>query len=93
MLVLVLGHNQIKELGGASLGLMLRFNTSITDLDISANEIGDQGLKLLAECLPSNKVLRNLHLARNRIGAAGVKAEILKSTLYSNFYIANVIGP
>jgi hypothetical protein len=63
-------------------------------MDISANEIRDQGLNLLAECLPSNKGLRNLsfHLARNRIGAAEVKAEILKITLYSNFYMANVIG-
>ena len=50
--MLVLGHNRIGELGAASLGLMLRFNSSITDLDVSGNELGDGGAQVgLVFCL------------------------------------------
>ncbi|WP_375331722.1 hypothetical protein [Candidatus Tisiphia endosymbiont of Temnostethus pusillus] len=55
-------------------------NNSITNLNLSSNQIGDAGAKSLAECLKDNKSITTLKLNNNQIGDAGAKslAECLK---------------
>ena len=37
---------RLGELAAASFGLMLRFNSTLTDLDLSGNSVGDSGAKM-----------------------------------------------
>ena len=62
----------------------LTYNASLTDgvLDLSENDIGDQGLQALAFSLASNTNLRELRLANNNIGDVGL--ETLADSLARN---------
>ena len=51
----------------------LRENT-VTNLDLSFNQIEDTGATALAEALTQNTSLTNLYLSRNQIGDAGATA-------------------
>lgn len=50
-------------------GLML--NTSLVELNLSYNKIGEQGARKIAKILIKNKILTHLNLASNAIGYDG----------------------
>ena len=61
----------------------LKGNTSMKVLDIAANNIGPEGIKVLLEALRGNNTLRNLELGYNPIGEEGAKhlADVVKYDL------------
>lgn len=61
----------------------LKGNTSLKVLDIAANNIGPEGIKVLLEALRGNNTLRNLELGYNPIGEEGAKhlADVVKYDL------------
>ena len=60
--------------GIAALAECLKYNKSLTTLDLSDNRIGDDGATALGECLKYNKSLTTLDLSDNRIGDDGAAA-------------------
>jgi Ran GTPase-activating protein (RanGAP) involved in mRNA processing and transport len=62
-----LGQNHISDIGAQHLAEMLKTNTTITRLWLFYNEIGDQGIKLMADVLAhDNKTLQWLDLRLNK---------------------------
>ena len=49
----------------------LTANTTLTNLDLSENKIGDSGACFLSDAIKVNTVLTNLHLSGNRTGDSG----------------------
>ena len=49
----------------------LEANTTLTQLDLGRNSIGDEGATQVARALKANSTLTQLHLAENGIGAGG----------------------
>ena len=82
--------------GAKSLAECLKYNTSLTTLDLRLNNIGDDGAAALAECLKHNTSLTTLYLHGNGIGDDGVAAlaECLKynKSLTTLDFCGNVIG-
>ena len=82
--------------GAKSLAECLKYNTSLTTLDLRLNNIGDDGAAALAECLKHNTSLTTLYLHGNGIGDDGVAAlaECLKynKSLTTLDFFGNVIG-
>ena len=75
-----------------AVGECLKYNSTLTSLDLTGNEIGDDGAAVLGECLQSNTSLKKLSLDYNGIGADGAAAlgECLKyntslKKLYLNY--------
>ena len=66
--------------GVAALAECLKYNTSLTTLNLHGNKIGDDGAAALAECLKYNRSLTTLNLHGNGIGdyGAAALAECLK---------------
>jgi len=56
--VLKFGGNRATNAGAASVAEMLRKNTVLTHLDLTYNEIRDEGMKVLAEALRFNSNVR-----------------------------------
>ena len=50
------------------------FSPVLNNLDLTGNDIGDDGAKAIAEALKVNPVLTTLDLHNNLIGAEGAKA-------------------
>ena len=46
----------------------MKYNKSLTTLNLGFNEIGDDGAAALGECLKYNKSLTTLDLSDNKIG-------------------------
>ena len=82
--------------GAKSLAECLKYNSSLTTLDLRLNNIGDDGAAALAECLKHNTSLTTLYLHGNGIGDDGVAAlaECLKynKSLTTLDFCGNVIG-
>ena len=57
--------------GADHIGKMLLYNKSITSVDLSINNIKDDGVKMLVEHLMSNATLKQLHLMGNDITSIG----------------------
>ena len=68
--------------GGSALAEALRFNCTLTYLDLQYNNIGDTGAAALGEVLRTNTTLKELYLAANSIGETG--SEALGKGLQSN---------
>ena len=68
--------------GGSALAEALRFNCTLTYLDLQYNNIGDTGAAALGEVLRTNTTLKELYLAANNIGETG--SEALGKGLQSN---------
>ena len=67
----------------------MKVNTSVTNLDLSGNEISDDGVKVIAEALKENTSVTNLYLRGNKISDDGAKSLIHKEieinkTLYQH---------
>jgi hypothetical protein len=72
---------ELSELGGIEcLSNIIKGNSSITHVDLSGLEIGDQGAKCIAHAIKSNSTLQEIYLGKNMIGAEGAKciAEVIK---------------
>jgi predicted nucleic acid-binding Zn-ribbon protein len=73
----------------------LKTNTTLKELDLGYNGIGDAGGKAFAEMLKTNTTLKALDLSDNGIGDAGGKAlaEMLKTnTTLTALYLMEKIG-
>jgi len=77
-----LSDNLIRSQGASDLGRALEINTSLTELLIKLNRLGDEGGKALVESLKVNKSLTLLTLAHNEMGSE--TAEALKEALEKN---------
>ena len=67
---LIIENNDIEHKGARRLSEALKVNTSLTELDISHNNIGDEGTIALAEALGEggNTTLTKLDISYNKIG-------------------------
>lgn len=69
-----LGSNDITDQGAISLGGMLKTNTTLINLDLSMNRLGERGVRHLVNALDGdNKSLKRLSLRTNKsIGDSSV---------------------
>jgi Ran GTPase-activating protein (RanGAP) involved in mRNA processing and transport len=71
---LSLWKNQVGDKGVQSLSNALSANeSSLKQLDLSQNDITDEGAGYLAQMLKTNKVLTHLSLSNNKIGGKGIQ--------------------
>ena len=56
--------------------------SKIDTIDLSGNNIGDKGIKVLAKTLENNKTIHTIDLFNNNIGVEGIK--VLAKTLENN---------
>ena len=66
-----------------STALLLEGTCSLTELDLSYCGIGEDGACRLARAICANSTLKNLVLARNRLGERGVK-ELVESLAHNS---------
>ena len=59
---------------GAAIAEALKVNTSLKEVWLSLNNIGDEGAKAIAEALKVNTSLKVVSLPNNKIGDEGAKA-------------------
>jgi hypothetical protein len=57
----------------AAVSEAIKQSSSMTTVDLSSNEIGDEGAKALAEAIKQSKSMTSVHLSINKIGAEGAK--------------------
>ncbi|KAJ8607619.1 hypothetical protein CTAYLR_005759 [Chrysophaeum taylorii] len=70
--VLYLGENNVGEDGAKAVSeMLLNSSTTLNKLDLSSNEIGDEGAVALLDSLKTNKALKVLYLSRNKISDNG----------------------
>src|ERR1700729_120298 len=74
---------QIQRLGG-----FLKNNDTITDIDLTGNEIGTEGAKVIADALKVNHTITNINLHGNKIGTEGAK--VIIDALKVNHTIVNI---
>ncbi|KAG0041713.1 hypothetical protein BGZ83_001406, partial [Gryganskiella cystojenkinii] len=67
----------------------LKFNTTLTSLDLHSNSIGGSGTQALGEALKTNTTLTSLNLWNNSIGDSGAQA--LGEALKTNTSLATLI--
>ena len=84
------------ESGARSLGAMLRRNTSLHEVHLSENELGDEGAAVLVDGLLFNSTLMKLDLRSNGIGGEGalsLASLIKQSPSLTSLYVGmNSIG-
>ena len=87
----------IDDAAAAVLAAVLKINTTLTILDLCANNIGPSGAESLATTLKTNTALTILDLSYNNIGPAGAEslaAALKTNTTLRNLYLSlNNIGP
>ena len=81
-----IGHNKISHVGIKAFG---SFSCSLTSLALGGNDLGDEGVKVLAQGLPNT--LRKLTLGENGIGDEGaimlamhMPKSLVRLSLYNN---------
>ena len=77
------------DVGCVSLSQALTVNSSLTNLDLSWNSIGDTGAESLSQALTVNSSLTNLNLIGNSIGDTG--AASLSQALAVNSSLTNLV--
>ncbi|KAA0185854.1 putative leucine rich repeat-containing [Fasciolopsis buskii] len=80
-----LGSVEARQMA-SRLGTMNTTNTKLLSLDLSGNQIGDEGALSFAQALRTNRTLLTLSLAQNNIGDVGCQA--LASVL-SQFFLTH----
>ncbi|KAL1521894.1 hypothetical protein AB1Y20_021545 [Prymnesium parvum] len=63
---------RLRAEGVAPMASLMRASKTLTELDLSANAVGDEGLHTLSEALCVNETLESLSLRSNRIGNARI---------------------
>ena len=95
--------NQLRAAGAASLRDMLKVNTTLTELNLSNNEVGGwyeyqtwgdftatpEGPTALAEGLAANSSVTQVHASGNDFGQAG--GEAFAKALESNTHLAELV--
>ena len=69
------------------IGRLKNNDATLTELDLSDNEIGDGGAQAISEILGKNRTLIKLDLWNNKISAVGVEAisaVLVKNTTYGD---------
>ena len=86
----------ISAAGATCIAEAIKVNKTLTNLDLSVNDVGDAGATCIAEAIKVNKTLTNLDLQSNVISAAGATciAEAIKvnKTLTNLDLLSNVIS-
>ena len=79
---LILDHNRLGYFGARALSAGLELNKTLVHLDLTTNDITDDGLFLLAKSLYNNDSLFSLKLYYNHFGEKSMKEffELLRST-------------
>ena len=72
--VLNMRYNSIGDTGAAALGDMLKYNTSLQEIDIGGCSILSQGAVQIAAGLTENSTLRVLYMDQNELGVVGAEA-------------------
>lgn len=90
LLSLRYAHAGLSVTAGVQLGHALAFNSALTELDLSYNQVGDAGCSTIASALAVNSTLRRLSLAANGIGAIGASA--LCQRLHAHAAAAVAVG-
>ncbi|KAL0239579.1 hypothetical protein GEMRC1_009687 [Eukaryota sp. GEM-RC1] len=67
---------------------LLKFNVTITSIDLDSNHIGDEGARTLADALKVNTTVTIVNLASNSIGLEGARA--LEEALKVNTAVKNI---
>ena len=65
---LILASNRTGHYGAKAIAQALSKNRTLIHLDMTTNDIDDNGLKMLAECLETNEYLVSLKLYNNNFG-------------------------
>jgi len=78
----------IGPVGGSALAEALRFNCTLTYLDLQYNNISNTGAAALGEVLRTNTTLKELYLKDNKIGETG--SEALGQALQSNHTLTHL---
>jgi len=86
--LLGISHTEIGPDGGCLIGEALRTNTTLTELNLESNMIGDKGVKGVSEGMKYNTTLRELKLGWNDIQNEGV--EVLCKMLKKNKTLTKV---
>ena len=68
MYIFNISYNDINVAGAEALGEAFCTNTGLQELDMSCNEIGDDGLKAVADALFVNKTLLRLAIQGHVVG-------------------------
>jgi len=96
-IILSLERTHISNIKG--IAMIIKNNTSITNINLTYNKISSYELKELTESLRHNTVLRTLNLGHNYIGAEGAKdiAAVLENnytltTLCLGNYLVRYVG-
>ena len=64
----ILASNKTGHYGSKAIAQALSKNRTLIHLDMTTNDIDDNGLKMLAECLETNEYLVSLKLYNNNFG-------------------------
>ena len=67
-------RNTLDATDAAALAEVLKFNSTVTELDLSRNDISDAGAAALAEAIKTNSTVKVLNLSKIGIGEAGAAA-------------------
>ena len=59
------GKNQVGDYGATHLAAMLRTNNGITDLNLSCNDLRDNGVRELCSAIVDNEKLRTFRVGDN----------------------------
>jgi Ran GTPase-activating protein (RanGAP) involved in mRNA processing and transport len=81
--------NMIRLDGAVTFASSLRFNSSLTYLDVSYNSLGQQGGEMLGDALIDNKVLRTLNAGGNSFNATACFTICVG--IEENYVIRNVV--
>ena len=73
--VMLLGMNRFDDESGARIIKMLCFNNYLDELDLSANQLGEETLKFLQIALKGNNTIKKIDLRHNEIT---INDEIIK---------------
>ena len=69
------GRNQVGDYGAAHLAALLRTNDGLTELNLSCNDLRDNGVRELCSAIVENERLRTFRVGENpQMGTEGVKA-------------------
>ena len=78
-----LGDNNIGAVGARYIAEYLKYNSSLTHINLESNNIGVDGAQYIAESLKCNSSLTHIDLGYNIIGADGAK---ISSKIYRRIF-------